>query len=327
MINARTILALSIIGMIFISVPLYAQNEGVAPQIVNTKIIFYLCGLAAIDFYMCTFLISLIVHFGWMQGIPTYFNPLGTTSMLWIFGTFYILEHVAEKIPGVAIFWNLVHAAIKPIAVLVFLSTIYFNASYQISGFTVLSIFAIVIAISVIDAKIWIFLGAIPIVPIFVTIAEDIIIGLSVFFTIAPFAINAPKSLTPEPPKTSVTVPKNISKNNNTNSNRIANFKGTTDTSSLKKPEPPSKKVQAYKVGKVITRNDILFLRERPDQKSKEVYRMPRGLKVEVLDYDTKLSSIANGETGRWVRVRFQILNDNKLYEGWCWENYIQIEN
>lgn len=150
--------------------------------------IMWLIGLASIDFYATIVVISFGLYFNLLTGIPNYLQPLGSQGAVSVFGIIWFIEHIIEKIPIVAIGWKWFHAVAKPIAILVFLLIVAFKMNSGTIALAIVPGFFIAIIINLIYAKVWTILGAIPIVPIFVTILEDIIIGLTVIKKIAPDA-------------------------------------------------------------------------------------------------------------------------------------------
>lgn len=155
---------------------------------IDFSTLMWLVGLASIDLYAVICVISFSLYFNLISGIPTFFHPLGSLSCLIIFGIIYIVEHFVEKIPGAAIAWNWFHAIAKPITVLILVLILAFEMdSFKIGLYAIPALILSVI-ISVLDGKIWTILGAIPVVPIFVTIIEDIVVGLMVIKKIAPHA-------------------------------------------------------------------------------------------------------------------------------------------
>jgi hypothetical protein len=150
--------------------------------------IMWLIGLASIDFYATVGVIAFGLYFNWITGIPIYLHPLGTPGAVGIFGLIWFIEHIVEKIPGVAIAWKWFHAIAKPIAILSFLLIVAFKMNSGTLALAIVPGLILTIIINLIYAKIWTVLGAIPVIPIFVTILEDIIIGLTVIKKIAPDA-------------------------------------------------------------------------------------------------------------------------------------------
>lgn len=157
---------------------------------ISLALITKLTALAAIDFYMVAFGSGLVIRYGWIEGVPAFLNPLAQPESLWIFGALYFLEHFAEKIPVVAVTWNWVHAAIKPFAIAIFVAIVAFQVSAWFCLVATVLAFVLALVISLIDAKIWTFLGLIPIpLPqIIATIIEDIVVFLLLLKFIAPGA-------------------------------------------------------------------------------------------------------------------------------------------
>ena len=147
-----------------------------------------LSALASIDFYMTVFGLGLLVRFGGITGMPGVLQPFGHAGVMFLFGTLYLIEHIAEKIPGVAVAWNWVHAVIKPISVVLFVIVVTLDIGVGTLIVAVPFALVITVILSLLDAKIWTFLGLIPVLPVFVTLVEDVVVFVLVMQSVAGLA-------------------------------------------------------------------------------------------------------------------------------------------
>jgi hypothetical protein len=132
--------------------------------------------LASIDFYMTVFGLGVIVRFGIITGVPAILEPFAHSGVMFLFGALYLIEHVAEKIPVVAVGWNWAHAVIKPISIVLFVIVATFDIGVSTLIMAVPFAFVITVILSLVDAKLWTFLGLVPVLPVVVTLIEDVVV-------------------------------------------------------------------------------------------------------------------------------------------------------
>ncbi len=73
--------------------------------------------LAGVNLYLTVFVTGLAIHFHWIVLGPQYESLalLGHPVFIWVSGTLYVLEFLADKIPWIDSAWDTVHTIIRPI--------------------------------------------------------------------------------------------------------------------------------------------------------------------------------------------------------------------
>ena len=76
-----------------------------------------LASLAGLNLYLTVFVTGLAIHYHWIVLGSEYQSlaVLGNPWVLWVSGTLYLLEFLADKIPWVDSAWDTVHTIIRPI--------------------------------------------------------------------------------------------------------------------------------------------------------------------------------------------------------------------
>jgi hypothetical protein len=155
-------------------------------QDIDFSTILWLATSASFDLYATVFFIGLFTRFDWIQGTPAYLLPLAKNGPLTLFGIIYFIEHIVEKIPGIAVAWNWFHVFARPITIILFLLITAFEFESGTLALSIIPVIVITLLINVFDAKLWTVIGLIPVVPIFITILEDIIVALIIIKKVAP---------------------------------------------------------------------------------------------------------------------------------------------
>lgn len=175
----KNYLLLPILLILLIDVAAFAQEvpeEPIGPTLVHMGLVLKLIMLASLDFFAVVFLIGLIIRFEWFQGVPTFLNPLASNDMLLLFGILYVVEFFIEKIPGVASVWHGFNAFLKPIAILIFIFSVVFNADLEIGFFTVVFGIGTLLICGILSAKLRIIVGLMPGISVILTLIEDAIV-------------------------------------------------------------------------------------------------------------------------------------------------------
>lgn len=71
---------------------------------------------AGVDLYLTLLFLGAAPPLGWWDGLPGALGDLNSPGVLFMVGTFYLLELLSEAFPSAALFWNSFHAIIRPLA-------------------------------------------------------------------------------------------------------------------------------------------------------------------------------------------------------------------
>lgn len=70
---------------------------------------------AGINLYLTVLVVGLSIRFGWVSGYPPGLEILASLPVLVGAGVMYAIEFVADKVPFVDTFWDLLHTVIRPV--------------------------------------------------------------------------------------------------------------------------------------------------------------------------------------------------------------------
>lgn len=76
-----------------------------------------LAALAGVNLYLTVFVCGLAIHYEWITLGPAYerLAVLGEPVVLWVAGTLFVIEFLADKIPWVDSLWDAAQTAVRPV--------------------------------------------------------------------------------------------------------------------------------------------------------------------------------------------------------------------